>query len=533
MEQISVEEVIRDLLVYLKGQAPLLETLDDKQAIIAQVQTMATGLRSTLEKLDTSQPAADNSHKKKIEELEAQLEGLVQSKKLVEQDLEQALANKQQANSGLEEEMAKLKEAVAGLESQLAEEKALNQRFAKEIDQFKETAESAKAEVEGAKEAETKLVEQVSTLEGEFTRQLSEITALQEAEANLKELLTDASTELEQANAALKEAENLENYPEFLEFREKAQGYEKLERTQEALQSQLTALEAELKRELELRHKNEAELAESSAVKLRAKVLEEEQIKTVALLGTLKGQLDEATDTLNKSSLERQQYLHQIAELESTLKSVISSQEELTKQYQGRFAISSEDCVNIFNTLTLAYNRLEHSIENKDLYKKVADTLILFKKSNAMQQVATVGQLYDPEMHRASRAFISAYLPDGMVLHEESTGFITGGKVIEKAKVWIAKSKFTCTDCSNVARAHEFFCPKCGLELAAPNGASKQQLQEIPKDVQLLLPALDRLIKQGELEVAKKLITEIETENPNNSDLLRRKDLVKAANLPY
>lgn len=511
MEQISVEEIIRDLLVYLKGQAPLLETLEDKQAIITQVQTMATGLRSTLGKLDTSKLANANSQKDKIEELEKQLKGLSHTKKQLEHDLDQALAQNKQFEAGLEGEASKLKETIEGLEGELVEEKSLNERFTKEINQLKEGTEAAKAEAADLKAEASKLSEQVSILEGEFARQLEEIKTEKEAQAALQEQLDAKATELEASKQALQEKEK---------------EYEAFELKHEALKTALAELEAKLKAELELRHKNEAELAEGSALRLRAKVLEEEQVKTVALLGTLKGQLDEATDTLNKNSVERQQHLHQISELDSTLRTVINAQEELAKQYKGRFAISAEDCVNIFNTLTLAYNRLEHSIENKDLYKKVADTLALFKKSNAMQQVATVGQLYDPELHRVTKAFISEFLPDEIILHEESTGFITGGKVIEKAKVWIAKSKFTCTDCSNVARAHEFFCPKCGLELAAPNGKSKQEIEGVPKDINLMLPVLDKLIKQGEIEITKKAIEQLEREFPNNSDLLKRKDII-------
>ncbi len=529
MEQFSVEEIIRDLLVYLKGQAPLLETMDSKEAIIEQIQVMATGLRETLNKLDEAINTMASSQSEETEELSEELKAAEEKRKQLEDSLEKLTKETESLKENHKETETKLNEKLDKIEEinqKLNEEKGLNEKFVKEIDELK-------TKLETAQEAQ-KLEDKVKTLEEEFARQLGEINQFKEQETQLKDEIEELKEKLEGKKEELTKATNLDNNEEYLEIKEELKkelkNLAQCQKEKEILGDRFSRLKEEYNKLIEASKNNETELAEASGLKLKAKILEEEQVKTVALLGTLKGQLDEATETLNKNSLERQQYVQQIQELENTLKTVVNAQEELANQYKGRFALSAEDCVSIFDTLTLTQNRLIHSIENKDLYEKVMGTLNLLKKSNAIQQVATVGQIYDPEMHRVIKSFVSNILPDNIVIHEESTGFITGGKLIEKAKVWISKSKFVCTDCGNLARAHEYFCPKCGLELAAPEGTSKQLLQPIPKDLKIMMQLVDNLIKQGQLETAKNLIEELRTENPDNTELEKRMDIIITAN---
>ena len=88
MEQFSVEEIIRDLLVYLKGQAPLLETMDSKEAIIEQIQVMATGLRETLNKLDEAITTMASTQSEETEELSEELKAAEEKRKQLEDSLE-------------------------------------------------------------------------------------------------------------------------------------------------------------------------------------------------------------------------------------------------------------------------------------------------------------------------------------------------------------------------------------------------------------------------------------------------------------
>jgi hypothetical protein len=160
------------------------------------------------------------------------------------------------------------------------------------------------------------------------------------------------------------------------------------------------------------------------------------------------------------------------------------------------------------------------------------ESIGILEKSNAIQKVFTVGQLFDGKIHKAARSFKSDFLPDGIIIHEESPGFVSGNRIVQKAMVWVAKSLFTCGECNSTCRPHEYFCPKCGLELTAPDGTSKRELPAYPAKIDINIPLLDELIKQGNLKAANALATLISRENPGHQELLKRQSLLQRAEKP-
>jgi hypothetical protein len=151
------------------------------------------------------------------------------------------------------------------------------------------------------------------------------------------------------------------------------------------------------------------------------------------------------------------------------------------------------------------------------------------QKSNAIQRILTVGQIFDPKTHKAIKSFRSEFLPDNTIIFEENPGFVSGTRLIQKALVWVGKSSFVCQECKNPCRGHDFFCPKCGLELTAPDGTSKRDLSLHPTSVDQNLPLLDELIKQNNFKSASALIRHIAREHPDNSEIIKRQNLLTKA----
>ncbi|HQB83321.1 MAG TPA: hypothetical protein PLR50_07495, partial [Candidatus Rifleibacterium sp.] len=139
---------------------------------------------------------------------------------------------------------------------------------------------------------------------------------------------------------------------------------------------------------------------------------------------------------------------------------------------------------------------------------------------------------FDGKIHKAAKSFKSDFLPDGIIIHEETPGFVSGTRLIQKALVWVAKSLFTCGECNSSCRPHEYFCPRCGLELTAPDGTSKRELPAYPAKIEVNLPLLDELIKQGNLKAAVALANLISRENPGHPELLKRQALLQKAERP-
>ena len=157
-------------------------------------------------------------------------------------------------------------------------------------------------------------------------------------------------------------------------------------------------------------------MAEANEVRTHNIKLEEELSNTQKIVLMLREKVSQLSETENEKIKLKQQ----ISDLEDTLKTVMKSHEETLNKYKDKFALTSEDCVNVFETLTMAESRLEHSVENKDLYKKVCDTLILFKKTNAIQQILSIGQIFDTDLHRVVKTYKSDLLPDGIIVKKKT-----------------------------------------------------------------------------------------------------------------
>ncbi|MFA7146751.1 MAG: nucleotide exchange factor GrpE [Candidatus Riflebacteria bacterium] len=497
MKYLVFDEIIRDLLVYLKGQVPLLKNRENSADTVSQIAEITTALRSSVDKLEEA--SYDNiSVEKEVKALNDKITSLTEQNTKIKNDLT--------------EKSEHLKEAlkdVSAKSDELAEEKQLNKKLLKDLDNLKTDLDKAK-EADSSKDIEI-LESQLSDVKDTLANSEAKCKKFKE-EASAKEL------ELTHVKKLLEESENLENRPEFTALKSQLAEFEKTRAENRDLKVKVSILE----QELASNKVTQESLAEANEVRTHNIKLEEELSNTQKIVLMLREKVSQLSETENEKIKLKQQ----ISDLEDTLKTVMKSHEETLNKYKDKFALTSEDCVNVFEALTMAESRLEHSVENKDLYKKVCDTLILFKKTNAIQQILSIGQIFDTDLHRVVKTYKSDLLPDGIIVKEENPGFICGDRLIQKAKVCISKSKFVCSDCSNLCRPQEFFCPKCGLELTSPDGASKRLLTPLPNDIKIAIPLIDKLVKQGNLKGAKTYLEAVAKEHPANPDIEKRQTLL-------
>jgi len=73
---------------------------------------------------------------------------------------------------------------------------------------------------------------------------------------------------------------------------------------------------------------------------------------------------------------------------------------------------------------------------------------------------------------------------------------------------------------------HDQFCPKCGLELCAPEGTPKRKLQPLPASVEMCLPFVDSFLKQELGHKAKEMLDYLLKENPDHPECLKRRNIL-------
>lgn len=520
MKYLGFDEIVRNLLVYLKGQIPSLSSKHTKEDILKQVQNITFTLRTTIVQLEgAAYHDRDNEDQNRLKK---ELESLKQTNQKLEESLFLEMNKTQELNDKLTKvntDFDSRRKEIEELERQLKETRQQLEQLEKSPREIvKEVVKEVPVEV--PVEAQVEDSKQNDQLKAEISELETRLGKNDETISNLKQALQNKEIELTKSKETLMEAIKMDK-SEIESLKTKLAEIDAAKSENDNLRIRIAELEAEL------RSMPSPEVYKNNLAAAEAKI----NFLETALEDAKNELSDYQAKAYEKNPeilIEEKEELQQrIVDLEATLRGLINARERDSKA--EKFAFSPEDCIFLFETLTSTANRLSLSPENRDIYQKAKKGIELLQGSNAIQQILTVGQVFDPKIHKAVKSFRSEFLPDNTVIYEENPGFISGSRLIQKALVWVGKSSFTCSECKNPCRSHEFFCPKCGLELTAPDGTSKRDLNIHPTTVEKNLPLLDELIKQNNSKAANALINHIAKEHPDNPEIIKRQNLLLKA----
>lgn len=509
MKNLAFDEIVRNLLVYLKGQVPSLSSKDSREEVLRQVQSMTFTLRSTIVQLE----GAAFQDPRKTEDY-IKLEREIEALKATNAKLEESLfleMNKTQDTSekfiNYQEELIKKQKAEAALIEQ--------------IDQLKNELEELNNKPPAPAISENKVDESIyEDLKADVADLEVRLAKEEETINQLRQALQNKEIELTRSKEALMEAMKMDK-SEIESLKNQLAEISAVRNENSILRTRVSELENELNKlpSADVYRNNMA--AHEAKITYLEKAINDAQIENKRLNDAL------ASTNPEENQREKEALQQRIVDLEATLRSVIKARDANAKA--ERFSFAPEECVYLFETLTTTANRLAQSPENRDVYTKARDSIAILEKSNAIQRIQTIGETFDGKLHKAAKSFKNDFLPDNIIIKEEGPGFISGNRLIQKAIVWVGKSVFNCTECLNVCRPHEYFCPKCGLELTAPDGTSKRDMPPHPTDLEPNLLLLDKLIDQGNLKAASALLAYVSRDYPGNVELSKRQALLSSA----
>lgn len=531
---LSFDDVARNLLVFLKGQVPSLTNKSNKDEVLRQVQSIVFTLRSTIVQLEGAtynENFGNEDHSEllnQIDELKkhnAKLEEL----NIIEKNRVKEL-NEKLANSTLSEFSDNERTAY---EDVLHKQKIENEKLRKENIKFKSEYERYKSEYEKYRNEHDKLKQQLDdasmvpmveeSVVIDLKAQLAELeSSYNESKtdvAALKQALQNKEIELSKSKDAILDAMNHEK-SEIERYREKLQDFEVLKAENLNLRKEIEGLQ----KDVSMLPSKEEYQNYMTSMTTKLKFLEESLFNSQTELKKAQEQLSE--DNPNGLLKEKAMLEQKVANLEETLHNVIAAREADAANAKNNFVFNPDECIFLFETLSTTVRRLKENIENKDIFLRSKESITILEKAKAISKIQTVGQQLDTRIHKVTKAFIADFLPDEMIIFEESAGFVSGNKLIQKAVVWITKSKFVCSECGKVSKPHELFCPQCGYELTAADGTSKRDLPPYPTSLEVNLPLLDEMMKQGNVKASTKIMSIISKVSPNNPDVVKKQAIL-------
>lgn len=511
-QQLSFEEIARNLLVYLKGQVPSLQTKTSKEDVARQIQAMAYYVRTTIMQLESA-AYRDIKSTEEYKELLQQLEVL----KKTNQRLEEALFVEMSKTQSLSQELDELKKNRSLSPSKENE-------YLQKINELENQLQTLNIELSNLREnANIQVLDLKSKLEEKVE------------EANkLKTLLEDLSKEyqqLKEENLLLKsEIDKLNNKLHQVEIQGVLTKFSNSSSVSDSYSNKVKVLEeevAKLKSLLDARPTNELLQNLQATANAKISYLESslaEWKKKAEDLALLVDQAPAQIETLKRQKLELEQRL---IDMEATIRRLNTARDKIYKENASKTpSLRLEEYVFFFEIFSSLMLRLNKSPENKDLRLKSEQAISILEKNRIIQIIPTIGSYYDEKLHKVVKCFHSDILEDSTIIHEVSKGYKTSEYVIQRAVVWIVKSKFICLDCKNQVKVHEVFCSKCGMEICAPDGTPKRKLEPLTTNVEICIPLLDQLIIQNRIKEAINLYNYLLRDNPDNIPLQKRKTTI-------
>ena len=546
---LAFDDVARNLLVFLKGQIPALQNKQNKDEVSHQIQSIIFTLRSSIIQLESATYNAEDAQQNEaklqneIEELKKEnirLERCISLEKLTVKDLTSQLYTARESMAGFDE-------AKSGMEIILNSQKEENKRLREEIERYRIDSEKYKTDSEKFRidsekyrnqyekhrleydslkeEMDNQISSQlfgasvVTKLKSELAEIESQLSDSRTETATLKQALQNKEIELRKAKETLMDAIQIDK-TELDDLKTQLQSFDLVKNENKMLKNQIASLQEDIKK---LPSKEEYNNSLTSMT-TKLKFLEESLFNSQTELKKAKEQLNSnnPVDLMKeKASLEQK-----VTSLETTLSKVIAAREAEQAKTDNIFKFNPDECIFLFQTLTATVRRLQESLENKDIFLRSKESISLLEKAKAVTKVPTVGQQLDTRIHKVTRSFRADFLPDEMIIFEESSGFVSGSKLIQKAVVWISKSRFVCSECGKVSKPHELFCPQCGYELTCADGTTKRDIPAYPNSLEISLPLLDEMMRQGNVKASAELMNLISKISPNNPEIVKKQAIL-------
>lgn len=556
MEKVNFDDIVRNLMVFLKGQVPSLQSKHSRDDLVHQIQNIVYTLRTFLIQLE----AASSSDPRKTPEYQSAIQEIESFKKTnarLEESLFLEMSKHQKLTAEIDKQAVLLKDRDQNI-AQLNNEIAALQRQIGEL-QNRPPSEMQSADFESLQaareEEKAAFADEKARLEAAVAEAGAKTQSATEEMIRLSTELNKVREEYERATQRLDElqslSETIDRERQLKERAEQALGAAKLEFNQE--REQLTAEVEKLRKEYE-ELKNQP-LKDQDTYRKIIKALQEKidklqrtlhsgpagdaiqniqaaaeaRIKALEMaLAEAKCQIELGTpvspekfENLTRENNELQQ---RIIDLEATVRRLLATKEHAQgEQTQGLSSgFQCDEIILFFEVLTTLISKLGTSPENRDLRQKAEKAFTVLEKTHAVEPVSSLGRMYEEKMHKVVKSFIAPFLDDGMVVNEISRGYLSGDQIIQRAVVWVAKSRFQCSDCGSPSRPQDNFCPKCGLELCAPDGTPKRRLPQLPTDPEIGIQLLDVLIGQRQIKAMQGLLAHLMMANPGHNGLLIR-----------
>ncbi|NLI78557.1 MAG: hypothetical protein GX442_19215 [Candidatus Riflebacteria bacterium] len=536
MEKASFDDIVRNLLVFLKGQVPSLQTKTSREDLIRQIQSIVYMLRTSIIQLEGA-AFSDPRNTPEFKNLIQEFEGL----KRTNQRLEESLFLEMNKTQRLTAEMEKLSTVTATREERSPQDEQRIAELLNQIEELKVQVRQASQAPSPALPLEEKLKLE-SDLQGAASQAYAvrrELEARDKELAEVKDLLRAASqenqAEREKARLLAMQLEQAKNQVTNMEYQlgqavnkplpSRTEDLEKIRELREEIARLQASLNARPTQEV---FNNLQAAAEAKVAFLEQSIAEwQKKAKERSVL------LEQAPEQIEALKREKMQLEQRLIDMEATVRRLTANREKTLKEAAQRSpALKSEEYVFFFEVLSSIANRLNKSPENKDIRQKAEEAIAILEKSHAIDGIPTTGTSFDEKLHKVVRSFHTTLVEDGTIVHEVSRGFKTAEHVIQRAIVWIAKSKFRCSECSTIGRPQDYFCHKCGMELCAPDGTTKKKLPPLPATVDLCLPLIDYCMTQRRIQEANDLLAYLAKEHPDHPAIQKRRSVLAQLSAP-
>ena len=510
----NLEDILRNLIVFLKGQIPSLQSRHSASEVVHHVQNITSNIRTAISQVEGASsfdPRSSMEYRglaKELETLKGAYNQLEESLFLEKNKNEQGTGD-----HGKETTARKEMEKRAGEADRRAFD--LSQEVARLQDELKNRPATGTVI-----DPVVKLGMERSLADAEKKRDVLQKT-LQEKETELKEWKSRVMASELALSRSISEKIDLETRLSILgksELHLQARIQELQENThkeidaqrQKAVSNEFQLLKAKKEVEALMNQETVKNFQASSDAKIK---FYEKSVDDLKKLLKEKEQMElQIPEQYQNIQREKMRLEQQVIDLEAMVRRLSAERFERTTSGTPGNGLGPEDNVFFFEILTQIISRLPETYEFKELRSKAGEGIALLEKNKVVELIPTVGHVFSDAMHKVVRSYQSGILEDGTIIYEVNRGFRHHDQVVQRALVWIVKSRFRCTSCATMSRPQDNFCPKCGLELCTPDGISKRKLLPLPPTPEICLPLIDSLMDQANILKAEELLNNIPLE---------------------
>ncbi len=516
MANSTIDDVLRNLTVFLKGQIPSLQSKHSVFEISQQVQSIIMNLRTSITQLEgagQSDPRSAPEYKALARELETM--------KAAHQKLEESLFLEMNKNERINQERNKDYSVVQEARDRMA--KADEQIRTLEANVAELQAQLAKAQAEAAKPRLPSGIE--PGIKAAYDRKVAEAERQRDG---LAQTLHEKDAEIMRLNQQIHDLD-ITVRDDQARMGVLRQEIKHLTEQRDGLVSRLTDLEQGLTVERSdfVRIKNELEQKIAQLERDIEASPTREAMKNIAASSEAKIRyLEKTVDDLKKQLREREQHqaalpeqITQVLKDKTRLEQQVIDLEAMIRRFTAEklqrdseavttpaSPLATEENIFFFEMLTQILLQVPDIPDYKELRSKAEEGIAILERHRMIQLIPTVGSAFNDRQHKVVRSFQTGMLEDGTIIYEVNRGYSFGDQIVQRALVWIAKSRFKCHSCGAQARGPDNFCPKCGLELCTPDGISKRKLTPLPPTTEICLPLIDYFLDQRHLAKAEELL---------------------------